>query len=81
MFTVFGYWFWFGDVNSPLMLSSWAGRIMWVLVVIAHSDVCVIYAGGVAVLVWLCWWCCWSTRVLGRPVSHTVTLLYFPLEF
>jgi hypothetical protein len=49
---------------------------LWLLTV-----VCVICAGGVAVLVWLCWWCCWSTRVLGWPVSHTVTLLYFPLEF
>jgi hypothetical protein len=55
-----------------------------VLVVIAHSDVCVIYADVVVLvmlLVWLCWGCCWSTRVLGRPVSHTVTLLYLPLEF
>jgi hypothetical protein len=57
MFTGFGCWFWFGEVNSPLMLSSWEGRIMWVLAVIAHSGVWVICA-GVAVLVPWCWWCC-----------------------
>jgi hypothetical protein len=33
-------------------------------------------AGAVAVLVLLCW----STRVLGRPVSHTVNFLYSPLS-
>jgi hypothetical protein len=48
-------------------------------------DLCWCGCAGVAVLVmllvWLCWWCCWSTRVLGRPVSHTVTLLYLPPKF
>jgi hypothetical protein len=65
MFIGFGYWFCFGDVNSPLMLSSWAGRTIWVLTVIAHSVVWVICAGVVVlVLLLLCWWCCAGEAVL-----------------
>jgi hypothetical protein len=42
---------------------------------------CVICAGGVAMLVWLCWCGCAGgvagrLGFLGRPVSLTVTLLY-----
>jgi hypothetical protein len=59
----FGYWFWFGEVNSPLMLSSWAGRTWWVLPVIAHSGVWVIFAGAVVLVLW-CWCCCCYAGVL-----------------
>jgi hypothetical protein len=59
---------------SDLCWCGCAGAIASMLVMLCWWG-----CAGDDVLVRLCWWC-GSTRVLGRPVSHTVTLLYFPLS-
>jgi hypothetical protein len=68
----FGYGFWFGEVNSSLMLSSWAGRTWWV------------FCAGAVVLVLWCWcWCCCGAGRLGFLVDqfHThCSVLYHPLS-
>jgi hypothetical protein len=47
------------------------------------SVLCWCWGVGAVVLVMLvlwCWWC-WLTRVLGRPVSHTVLCFILPPKF
>ena len=75
----FGYGFWFGEVNSPLMLNSWAGRTWWVFC--AGAVVLVMWCCGAVVLVLWCW-CCGAGRLgflVDQFYTHS-TVLYLPLS-